>query len=138
MQTVISARPSFARLPSRNQAPSWWAGSNTLMYMLSLKFGSGPSSCWYSSAGSRPIPMARERRHRREGGSSPERELLPGDGDLGRVAPARPSPAGAPQHRAPLERERARCPLGVPQGDAAVALDADDDRVVPAPAARLA
>ena len=48
-QTVISAVPSLARLPMRNHPPTPCAGSKQLMYMLSLKFDSGPSSCMYSS-----------------------------------------------------------------------------------------
>src|SRR5690606_16922232 len=34
-----------------------WAGSKRLKYMLSLKFGSGPGGCMYSSCGSRRTPM---------------------------------------------------------------------------------
>ncbi len=57
MHTVISAWPSLARLPHRNQPPTPAFGSYTLKYMLSLKLGSGPSSCMYSSIGSSRIPM---------------------------------------------------------------------------------
>ena len=57
MHTVISAWPSLARLPQRNQPPTSAFGSYTLKYMLSLKLDSGPSSCMYSSIGSSRIPM---------------------------------------------------------------------------------
>src|SRR4051794_6894033 len=57
MQHVISPVPSLARLPRRKKPPTWLFGSYTLKYIDSLKFGSGPSSCMYSSCGSNRTPM---------------------------------------------------------------------------------
>src|SRR5581483_880288 len=57
MHTVISPEPSLARLARRKNPPTFDAGSYTLKYIDSLKFGSGPSSWRYSSCGSSRTPM---------------------------------------------------------------------------------
>src|ERR1039458_9125649 len=54
---VISPVPSFARFPRRKKPPNRLVGSYALKYMDSLKLGSGPNSCMYSSAGSRRRAM---------------------------------------------------------------------------------
>src|ERR1043166_5812712 len=57
MHVVISPLPSLARLAKRKKPPTFSFGSKTLKYIDSLKFGSGPSSCRYSSSGPRRTPM---------------------------------------------------------------------------------
>src|SRR6478735_7835376 len=99
-QIVISAVPSLARLPIRNHPPTWFVASKQLMYIDSLKFGSGPSSCMYSSDGSRRTPMRRS--------LSPELELLPGERDLAEQLPGEPAVAPRPAHLEALRAQAAR------------------------------
>ncbi|HAM01392.1 MAG TPA: hypothetical protein DCQ30_04075 [Acidimicrobiaceae bacterium] len=77
-QAVISAVPSLARLPSRKNPDTDCPGSTKLKYMDSLKLGSGPNSCMYSSFGSRRTPMGAHARQGRRPGATGRRELRGG------------------------------------------------------------
>src|SRR5687768_18599208 len=112
----------------RNQPPTCCSGSKQLMYMLSLKFGSGPSSCMYSSDGSRRTAMRP---------TVPKRGALPRPEAAATSAAAGPAAAEAAATTALVRRARRdeRRAVGLDAVEAVEAMARHAD--VPEPEARV-